>query len=65
VAAYIGRVLVDVCVTLFGSSTPEECEIHTSTRTLPIYAATITTDLITYQCTILTVLTKCNFSKDG
>ena len=39
-SAYIGSVLVDVRMLHCSGSTPEECNIHTSTRTLPIYAAT-------------------------
>jgi hypothetical protein len=39
-ATYIGRVLVDVCMWHCSESTAEQCDIHTPTRTLLIYAAT-------------------------
>ena len=53
VAAYIGIVLDDVYVALFRSAT-----YTSSTRTLPVCAATSPPILITRQCTIIDHINK-------
>ena len=37
-----------IAPTCVGATTPEQCDIHTSTRTLPIYAATSPPIVITH-----------------